>query len=112
MAKTFKEMQFRPNIAEHDFQVKLKQIKGFLEKGLQVRITLMVRGRQNLFKDEALLLLDRIITETTKLGKADPNRKQEGNNILMTISPSVKQKGKREKTNKYQNFSRQDGNNL
>ena len=43
-----KEIRLTPNIAEHDLNIKLRQATKFLEKGNQVRITVMYRGRQTL----------------------------------------------------------------
>lgn len=103
--RNFKEVQFRPNIAEHDYQTKLNRIKKFLEEGFQVRLVLSVRGRENQFKQEALNLLERTIQETIKLGKADTNKKQNGNDISVMISPFAKQHVPNKHENKYAQFS-------
>ena len=92
--KTFKEIKLRPNIDEADLQVKLKAIRKFLEKGLQVRITVSIRGRQNMFKDEGLALFDRVARETADLGVMNTNTKSAGSNHMRTINP-VSQKKKK-----------------
>lgn len=90
MSKSFKEMQFRPNIAEHDLGYKLKQILRFLEKGLQVRIVISMSGRENMYRDKAIALLDRLAQETALVGKMDPRRTLNANKYFATISPTRK----------------------
>ena len=92
--KSFKEIKMRPNIGDNDFQVKLKSVIKFLEKGLQVRVTVSIRGRQNMFKAEGLALFDKIAEATAKLGTMDGNTKQTGANYMRTINP-ISQKKKR-----------------
>ena len=87
MSKNFKEMQFRPNIAEHDLQTKLRHIQKFLTKQLQVRIVVKMVGRENKHRDLALVILDKIEAGTKDLGRMDPNRRLDGNNFFTTISP-------------------------
>ncbi len=79
-------MQFRPNIAEHDFQTKLRHIQKFLTKQLQVRILIKMVGRENLHKELALNILDKIEAGTSKLGRMD-QRRLDGRNFMTTISP-------------------------
>jgi translation initiation factor IF-3 len=92
--KSFKEVKMRPNIGDNDFSVKLKQIVKFLEKGLQVRITVSIRGRQNIFKAEHLVLFDKIKEATQNIGNMAEGTKQAGSNYMRTINP-VSQKKKR-----------------
>jgi len=87
VSKDFKEMQFRPNIADHDLQTKIRQIQKFLEKQKQVRIVVKMVGRENQHKDLAILILDKIEMATKSLGRMDPNRRLDGNNFMTTISP-------------------------
>lgn len=46
-----KEIQFSPNIAEHDYQVKLKKIKSLLAKSEQVKAMVIFKGRQKAYLD-------------------------------------------------------------
>lgn len=88
--RTFKEIKMRPNIGANDFNIKLKQIVQFLEKGLQVRVTVNIRGRENAFKEEYLSLFqkinDGIPLNTGIMGEV----KQAGNNYMRTINPIKK----------------------
>ena len=92
--KSFKEIKMRPNIDEADLQVKLKAIRKFLEKQLQVRLTVTIRGRQNQYKDECLALFDRVGRETEDLGTMDGNTKNVGSNHMRTINPISQKKKK------------------
>lgn len=80
-------MQFRPNIADHDFQTKLRQIVKFLQKQKQVRIVIKMVGREAQHKDLALALLDKLEVGTKDFGRMDPNRRLDNNNFMTTISP-------------------------
>ncbi|MBU1083509.1 MAG: translation initiation factor IF-3, partial [Candidatus Omnitrophica bacterium] len=57
-----KEVRFKPKIEEHDYQVKMKQIRVFLEGKDRVRVSLRFRGRENAHKDLGMDLLKRIAT--------------------------------------------------
>lgn len=54
-----KEVQFRPNIGEHDYQVKLTQIGAFLINH-EVRVTVTMRGREKAHPELAIRLVERI----------------------------------------------------
>ena len=57
-----KEMQFRPKIDNHDFEVKANKIKKFLDKGDQVKIVVRFRGRERyIYKEHGLELFDRLL---------------------------------------------------
>jgi translation initiation factor IF-3 len=56
-----KEMQFRPTIGDHDFEVKATKIKKFLDKGDQVKIVVRFKGRErHIYKESGLELFDRL----------------------------------------------------
>lgn len=86
--KTFKEIRLRPNIAEHDLQTKIKQIRKFLEKTLQVRLTVQMRGREITHKDLAHSLLNKVKDAVQDIGKMDGSRRESGRDIQTMISPT------------------------
>ena len=56
-----KEMQFRPKIDNHDFEVKANKIKKFLDKGDQVKIVVRFRGRERyIYKEQGMELFERL----------------------------------------------------
>ena len=85
--KSFKEMKFRPNIAENDLNTKIRQIRKFLTKHLQVRVVVNLKGREITHKDFAHRLLNKIGEGTQDLGRMDAGRKDAGRDIQTMISP-------------------------
>lgn len=82
-----KEMKFKPNIGQGDFEVKLRKIKEFLKDGDKVKISLWFKGREILHKDIGEKLFERIELELEGLAKIDQRPKLEGKQIIMLISP-------------------------
>jgi translation initiation factor IF-3 len=58
-----KQMRFGLKIGDHDLEVKMKKVTGFLETGHKVKITLFFRGRELAHKDIGFKLADRVITD-------------------------------------------------
>lgn len=82
-----KEVQFHPNIEEHDYQTKLKRIKGFLEKGNKVKVIVFFRGREMAHKDIGYELMKRVIEDVSDIGSVDKKPSAAGRNIIMYLSP-------------------------
>src|SRR5918912_3875966 len=59
-----KEIKLRPGIDDHDYQVKMRAMKGFFEEGNKVKITLRFRGREMAHQSLGLKVLDRVKAET------------------------------------------------
>jgi translation initiation factor IF-3 len=89
MKRTYKEMKFRPNIGQHDLETKIRQIRGFLEKKLQVKISIIMRGRENLHRELGMEVINKLIEATKDLGKMD--KVQINNNMYYsTLSPFLR----------------------
>jgi translation initiation factor IF-3 len=58
-----KQMRFGLKIGDHDLQVKLGKVTGFLEAGHKVKLTIVYRGRELAHKDLGFKLADRIVAE-------------------------------------------------
>ncbi len=84
-----KEMKFKPNISQGDFDVKLRKIKDFLKEGDKVKISLWFKGREILHNDIGMKLFDRILLELEGLSKIDSASKMEGKQIIMLVSPNT-----------------------
>ncbi|WP_375332382.1 translation initiation factor IF-3 [Candidatus Tisiphia endosymbiont of Temnostethus pusillus] len=82
-----KEMKFKPNISQGDFNVKLRKIKDFLKEGDKVKISLWFKGREIIHNDIGMKLFDRISLELEGLAKIDSAPKMEGKQIIMLVSP-------------------------
>ena len=89
-----KEIKFRINIDRHDYETKLKRAEQFLEKGNQVKLTLMFRGRELQHRDRGLEIIKRATLDLKNMGTADSNPKNVGRSITLTISPLPEQKRK------------------
>lgn len=82
-----KEIKVRPNIEDHDYQVKLKAAKRFLGNEDKVKVTLRFRGREMAYKDMAAKLLDRIRDDLSDLSKVEFEPKMEGRQMIMILAP-------------------------
>ena len=82
-----KEIKLRPVTEIHDYNFKIKNANKFLEKGDKVKFTVRFKGREMQHTDLGNKLMDRIITDTAKLGKVEVQPKFEGKQIIMIIQP-------------------------
>jgi len=82
-----KEVRFKARIEEHDYQVKLRRIKEFLEKKDKVRISLRFRGREITHKELARELFEKIAGDVSSLGEMESEPKMLGRTLSMTIIP-------------------------
>ena len=82
-----KEIKLRPVTEIHDYNFKIKNAQKFLEKGDKVKFTVKFRGREMQHTHLGNQLMDRIINDTSKLGKVEVNPKLEGKQIVMIIQP-------------------------
>ncbi len=86
-----KEIRFTSRIGEHDYQVKLRHIREFLEEGHRVRVSVMFRGREITHKELGKQLLDRLVEDTKDLSKVEMGPKLEGRFMVLQLVP-VKRK--------------------
>ncbi len=82
-----KEIKLRPVTEIHDYNFKLKNAKKFLEKGDKVKFTVRFKGREMQHTHLGKQLMDRIINDTSALGKVETQPKFEGRQIIMIIQP-------------------------
>ena len=84
-----KEVKVRPNIEDHDFEVKMKNARRFLEDGDKVKATVMFRGREVTHPELGQKLLDRMALEIADLGTVERAPKLEGRNMVMILTPKA-----------------------
>jgi translation initiation factor IF-3 len=82
-----KEIRLKPNIDEHDYQTKLKQVISFLKKKDKVKINLFFRGRQMEHMDLGRKVLDRFILDTQNDGQIEREPNLEGRVMSLVIAP-------------------------
>ncbi|MGX9966020.1 translation initiation factor IF-3 [Roseomonas sp. F4] len=82
-----KEIKVRPNIDDHDYEVKMRQMKEFIGDGDKVKVTLRFRGREMAHQDLGLKVLDRIRTELAEATKVESMPRLENRQMIMVLAP-------------------------
>ena len=82
-----KEIKFRPNTDTHDYEIKMRSVKKFLDNGDKVKVTLRFRGREMAHVELGQNLLERVVADTVEYGKVDEMPKVEGRQMVMIINP-------------------------
>jgi translation initiation factor IF-3 len=82
-----KEVKFRPGTEEADYQVKMRNVRRFIEEGDKVKITLRFRGREMAHQDLGALMLERIRDSLAEEVVVEQWPKMEGRQMVMLVSP-------------------------
>ena len=82
-----KEVKFRPGTDEGDYQVKLRNLKRFLEDGDKVKVTLRFRGREMAHQELGLELLERVESDLLEFGAIEQRPRMEGRLMVMMLGP-------------------------
>ena len=82
-----KEVKLRPGTDENDYQIKLRNLKRFLEEGDKCKVTLRFRGREMAHQEFGMRQLERIKTDLEELGQVEQMPKMEGRQMIMIIAP-------------------------
>jgi translation initiation factor IF-3 len=81
-----KEIKLRPTIDDHDFNIKMKSAKTFLEEGDKVKITLRFRGREMAHQEVAWKVMARVRQELDAIGKVESEPSFEGRQMIMILA--------------------------
>ena len=82
-----KEIKMRPNIDDHDYEVKMRAMKRFIEEGDKVKVTLRFRGREMAHQHLGMELLNRVQKDTEEFAKMEQYPKMEGRQMMMVLAP-------------------------
>ncbi len=82
-----KEIKMRPGIDEHDYDVKMRAMRRFLDEGDKVKVTLRFRGREMAHQELGLKVLHRVRDDIEELGKIELLPKMEGRQMIMVVAP-------------------------
>ncbi|MCH7863649.1 MAG: translation initiation factor IF-3 [Proteobacteria bacterium] len=82
-----KEIKMRPGIDEHDYQVKMRSVRRFLDEGDKVKMTIRFRGREMAHQELGMKVLDRVREEVDELAKVEQFPRTEGRLMTMVIAP-------------------------
>ena len=89
-----KEVKLRPGTDENDYQIKLRNLKRFLEEGDKAKITLRFRGREMAHQEFGLRQLERVREDLADLAQVEQMPKMEGRQMVIVVSPTKKQSTK------------------
>lgn len=84
-----KEVWFRANIEEHDYQTKLRNVVKFLKEGDKVKCSVRFRGREITHANIGQKILDRVKTEVADLCIVERQPKLEGRSMIMILAPKA-----------------------
>ena len=82
-----KEIKMRPGIDVHDYEVKLRSARRFLDDGDKVKVTIRFRGREMAHQELGMKVLDRVREDLDELAKVEQNPIKEGRLMTMVIAP-------------------------
>ena len=85
-----KEVKFRPNTDDHDYDVKMRNVRRFLEDGDKVKVTLRFRGREMAHQNLGRELLEKVAEDIKDLGKIENMPKVEGRQMVMMVGPAAR----------------------
>jgi len=82
-----KEIKMRPNIDDHDYDVKMRKVNDFIKEGDKVKITLRFRGRELAHGQLGMVLLQRVQENVSEIAKVEQHPRMEGRQMLMVLAP-------------------------
>ncbi len=85
-AARLKEVRLRPKTDVHDYNVKLKRARKFLEQGDKVQLVLMFRGREMAHQDRGRALLERMCNDLEDIAKVERSGKMEGRRMTLLLT--------------------------
>ncbi len=96
--KEMKEFKFSPVIEQNDIDMRVRRAKEFIEKGHNVRLTMVRRGRQTI--EQAKEMFEKILTNFPDYSTIEPDKKFEGKTIFITFKANGKTKNKENSSEK------------
>ncbi|MEQ1858686.1 MAG: translation initiation factor IF-3 [Chthoniobacteraceae bacterium] len=90
VASRMKEIKFRVNIDQHDYDTKMRHAEEFLDKGHKVRVLLQYRGREMAHQDLGMQLMGKIKVDLVQMASVEQEPKLQGRSVLMTLAPLPK----------------------
>ena len=85
-----KEVRFRPNTDDHDFEFKARHAREFLEQGNKVKAWVQFRGRDIIYKDRGQAMLEKFQEELSDVSKLDQPPQMEGRRMVVILAPEKK----------------------
>ena len=82
-----KEVKFRINVDDHDYDTKKNHVLRFLEEGDKVKATIFFRGREMTRQMLGVKILERLIVDVGDHGIVEFRPRQEGNTLHLILAP-------------------------
>lgn len=82
-----KEVKFRPGTDDHDYDVKMRNLRRFIEEGDKVKVTLRFRGREMAHQELGRDLLERVEKDMIEETVVEQRPRMEGRQMVMMLSP-------------------------
>lgn len=86
-----KEVKFRPGTEDGDYQVKVRNIRRFVEEGDKTKVSLRFRGREMAHQQLGMQLMKRLEADLTDIATVEQYPKMEGRQMIMIVAPLKKQ---------------------
>ena len=85
-----KEVKFRPNTDQHDFDFKVKNLLRFIEAGDKAKVVIFFKGREIVHQENGLRVLDRVAAAVEDYADIEQTAKKEGRTLMMILAPKKK----------------------
>ncbi len=82
-----KEIKLRPTISDHDLQIKVKSLNGFILDGDKVKVSLRFKGREITHQEVGFAVFDKLKSWLVEEAKIEYEPKMEGNQVVMIVVP-------------------------
>ena len=82
-----KEIKFRPNIEQHDYDVKMRSMHKFIDEGDKVKVTMRFRGREMAHQELGMEVLNRVKGDMDEKAKVEQHPSMEGRQMTMVLAP-------------------------
>ncbi len=86
-ATRMKEVQFHANVEPHDYETKVRKLKGFVLEGHRVKVSLYFRGRENAHQDLGYALLKRVMADCEDVATPEQVPTAMGRSLIMMLGP-------------------------
>ncbi len=86
-----KEVKFRPTTDEGDYQIKLRNMRRFLEEGDKIKLTIRFKGREMAHTELGVAMIKRIETDLIEEIVIESRPRLEGRQMVMMMAPKKKQ---------------------
>ncbi len=82
-----KEIKLRPGIDDHDYDVKMRSMRAFIDEGDKVKVTMRFRGRELAHQELGMNVLMRVKGDLDLVAKVEQHPRMEGRQMTMVMSP-------------------------